>query len=298
MISILIPIYNQSIVDLVQEFVAQCGKTKCQFEIICLDDVSQPKFHDINRAVQHIMGVNYVELTDHCGRSKIRNKLASLARFEHLLFIDSDSKINSKRYIKKFLQAIEENPQAVISGGRSYAKKEPKRDAYKLHWRYGTKRESPKASIRNKRATELFHSNNFVVPRTVTSKHKFDESITTYGYEDIYWAHQVSTDYPIMHIDNPIKHAGLKPVDVFLAETKEALVNLGQLYQKDETVDTRLLRVYKRLIKWGLLKPCHSVLNRRMPRIEHNLKGENPKLFLYDMYKLHYFANHMRNNIK
>ena len=121
MISILIPIYNQSIVDLVQEFVAQCGKAKCQFEIICLDDVSQPKFHDINRAVQHIMGVNYVELTDHCGRSKIRNKLASLARFEHLLFIDSDSKINSKRYIKKFLQAIEGPPEIIALGFSSMA---------------------------------------------------------------------------------------------------------------------------------------------------------------------------------
>ncbi len=298
MISILIPIYNQSIVELVQEFVTQCGKAKCQFEIICLDDVSQPEYHDINCAVQHIMGVNYVELTDHCGRSKIRNKLASLARFEHLLFIDSDSKINSKRYIKKYIKAIKENPKAIISGGRSYTKKEPRRVPYKLHWRYGTTRESPKANKRNKRAVELFHANNFVVPRALTSQYKFDESITTYGYEDIYWAHQVSADHPIIHIDNPIKHAGLKSVDNFLEGTKEALDNLSQLYQKDETVDTRLIRVYKRLKKWGILGLFIKILDQRIAHIERNLIGDNPNLLLYDLFRLHYFANRNHNDIK
>ena len=298
MISILIPIYNQSVVNLVQEFVSQCGKAKCRFEIICLDDVSQPQYHKINRAIQHLMGVNYVELTDHCGRAKIRNKLASLARFEHLLFIDSDSKIISKRYIKKYIAAIVDQPRAVISGGRTYPKKEPKRSIYKLHWRYGSNRESPKASRRNKRATELFHSNNFVVPRAVTTQYRFDESINTYGYEDVYWAHQVSAEHPIVHIDNPIKHGGLKSVEVYLEETKDALVNLCQLYQKDETINTRSLRTYRGLKKWGLLRPFVTVLNRRMERIVDNLKSNNPQLFQFDLFKLYYFAKCVSNSTK
>ena len=298
MISILIPIYNQSIVDLVQEIVSQCGKAKCQFEIICLDDVSKPKYHEINRAIEQVMGVNYVELTDHCGRSKIRNKLASLARFEHLLFIDSDSKITSKRYIKKYLAAIEEHPTAVISGGRNYAKKEPKRDAYKLHWRYGTLRESPKARLRNKRATELFHSNNFVAPRAAVMQYKFDESIETYGYEDIHWAYQVSNKYPIIHIDNPIKHGGLKTADIFIEETKEALSNLSRLYLQGEVIDTKLIRAYVRLKTWGLLSPVTNLLNRRTERILNNLKSGNPKLFQLDLFKLQYFAKSISESTK
>lgn len=244
------------------------------------------------------MGVNYVELTDHCGRSKIRNKLASLARFNHLLFIDSDSKIISKRYIKKYMTAIANHPGVIISGGRTYPKKEPKRAAYKLHWRYGSTRESPKASQRNKRATELFHSNNFVVPRAVSTQYRFDESIENYGYEDIYWAHQVSKKHSIVHIDNPIKHGGLKSAEVFLEETKDALANLCQLYQKDDKINTRLLRTYQGLRKLRLLRLFVKVLDRRMERIVYNLKGNNPKLLNLDLFKLHYFAKYISRSTK
>ncbi len=290
MISVLIPIYNTSVVQLVQELVTQCSKAKISFEIICLDDLSSSKYHEINRAISPLIGVNYVELTDKCGRSKIRNKLAALARFDHVLYLDSDSKIISKRFIKKYLSAIKTNPQSILVGGRSYNKKEPNNPIYKLHWLYGSKRESPSASIRNKRSIELFHSNNFIAPRDLIGATPFNQSINGYGYEDIQWAHQACKTHSITHIDNPIKHTGLKKIDLFLEEIETSISNLVKLYKQDPTINTRLIRTYQLLSNLGLSQLFIKLLNRLKGQIISRLNGPNPKLIYLDLLKLHYFA--------
>ena len=290
MISILIPIYNNSVVQLVQELVTQCFNAKIAFEIICLDDLSSPKYHEINRAISPLIGVNYVELTDKYGRSKIRNKLAALARFDHLLFLDSDSKVISKRYIKKYLNAIQTHPNEILVGGRSYAKKEPKNPAYRLHWLYGSKRESPPAKLRNKRSAELFHSNNFLTPREILETIPFDESIKGYGYEDIQWAHKVEKSHNILHLDNPIKHAGLKKCNLFLKEIEESISNLVLLYKENPHIQTKLIRSYELLFKLGISTLFIKLLNYLKGQIISRLNSPNPKLIYLDLIKLHYFA--------
>ena len=298
MISILIPIYNEYVVRLVEDLLKQCRITKIPFEIICLDDCSEQKYKSKNRALNHLFGVNYVELKDKHGRSKIRNRLASLARYDHLLYIDSDSKIISKQYIKKYVKAIKENPKSIIYGGRSYPKKAPKNKSLRLHWKYGLIRESPPAAKRNKRKTELLHSNNLITPRTVIEKFPFNKSLYSYGYEDIYWAFDIGSHHEIIHIDNPIKHSGLKKTELFLKDTTDSIINLVKLYRAAPLLNTRLIRAYKVLLNLKIDKAYIRLLNPLEDQIIKRLNRPNPKLIYLDLFKLHYFAKeHLADRI-
>jgi len=92
MLSILIPIYNEDITKLVKDLAYQCNRQKIDFEIICFDDASKQRYKDKNEVLRSVFRVNYVELSENLGRAKIRNWLAKSARFEHLMFLDGDSK--------------------------------------------------------------------------------------------------------------------------------------------------------------------------------------------------------------
>ena len=149
MLSILIPIYNVSVVKLVNELIFQCNKNKITFEIICLDDGSTDRTKENNHSINHLFGVNYVELSQNVGRSKIRNQLGKLARYPYLLFIDADSKIPSRSYIKTYLNYLKEENWDLLYGGTEYSKKKPSKSK-ELHWKYGMTRECPSLKIRNK----------------------------------------------------------------------------------------------------------------------------------------------------
>jgi len=145
MLSILIPIYNIDCTKLVNELHKQCIKSNVIFEILCFDDCSKPEFREKNQVLSFLFGVSYVELRENQGRAKIRNLLAGNASNKFLLFIDADSKIPNKSYIRKYLAEL--MPGEVIYGGRSYQKNKPGAKKV-LHWFYGSNRESLPAKKR------------------------------------------------------------------------------------------------------------------------------------------------------
>ena len=90
MISVLIPVHNYLITTLVQSLHKQLTVEKIAFEIICLDDAStDKKFTKINKKIRELEGVKYNLLKTNIGRSAIRNKLAKIAQYEWLLFLDA-----------------------------------------------------------------------------------------------------------------------------------------------------------------------------------------------------------------
>ena len=103
MLSILIPVFNNKVVKLVKELHDQCVRAKIKFEILVFDDGSREKIKQENKALNGIFGVNYLELSENIGRSRIRNKLAKTAGFPYLLYLDADSKINSRKFIKNYI---------------------------------------------------------------------------------------------------------------------------------------------------------------------------------------------------
>lgn len=300
MLSILIPIYNHNVVKLVEELKAQCLKSNIAFEILCLDDGSTLKHKEKNRIINGLLGVNYVELSENFGRAQVRNKLIKLARYDFALFIDADSKIPSKKYIKNYLKAINDHPDIdIINGGRLYTKTKPKTASKLLHWTYGLKRESSTLDKRNKRPIELFHSNNFGVRLKSVRHISFDVDLKQYGYEDLLWASKAaSAGLKILHIDNPVVHGQLKKSQEFINDCISSMNNLSHLYLTNKIETTRLIRAHQLLQRIGLLRPLLKLLKNQKDRIYKRLKSHNPKLIYLDLLKLHYFDKALRHATK
>lgn len=295
MLSILIPIYNIDCSKLVSGLHEQCTKAKINFEILCYDDKSRKNYRDKNKHLSHLFGISYVELNENLGRAKIRNKLAKYSNYEYLLFIDADSKLPNKSYIKNYLDELRND--RILYGGRQYTKRKPTAKKKIFHWTYGSQREAKKAKKRNKAPYLHFMSNNFIVPRQIFQKVTFDPDHEGYGYEDTLWATRVKElGYLIWHIDNPLIHSGIEAVDKFLEKSKNALDNLIDLYLSNKILDTKLIRFYKKLLKYNLEGRALKFINGRMNKIEKNLFSEHPKMRNFDLWKLHYFISHIKKS--
>ena len=288
MLSILIPVYNFKVVKLVTTLKKQCEKSKCSFEILVFDDQSKQEFKNNNNVLRGYFGVNYTELSKNLGRAKIRNWLAKSASYENLLFLDCDSKIANKEFIANYLNQIQNYD--LISGGRGYSKSMPRAYTKKLHWLYGSKKESKPAAFRNKYPIRYFHSNNFLVKRSIILKVPFEEDVTGYGYEDLLLAQTIQKNgFRIKHIDNPTEHLGLEKNKVFLDKTRHAIDNLLALKYSGQSIETNIEKFANKLYDLGFHEDFLKFYKKREKSIEKNLFSKHPKLQNLDFYKLNYY---------
>ena len=88
MLSILIPIFNKDVRPLVYSLAKQCIKANINYQILCFDDKSEDKWKEKNSELASKININYTELSENLGRSRIRNWLGKAAYFEYLLFLD------------------------------------------------------------------------------------------------------------------------------------------------------------------------------------------------------------------
>lgn len=289
MISILIPIYNFNVTALVQKLVDQCSKAKIHFEIICFDDGSSPKFKALNQPILNLMGVNYVELSENYGRSKIRNKLAKVAQYDYLLFLDCDSKIKYANFIKNYIKEIKREAD-VTYGGRYYKKGKPRAKSKVLHWKYGSIREALSINKRLKKPYLCFLSNNFLIHRELFLQILFDESIQGYGYEDLVFARVLEyNEIEVRHIHNPTEHIDLIKTDHFLAKAETATENLKNLIKQGKIKETKLSKTAVRLENFRLKKLFLKWFKNNTDKIMSNLRSDNPNLRYLDAYKLFLF---------
>src|SRR6476659_9659441 len=124
MISILIPVYNLNVIDLVHSLEKQLSLIKERGEIIVLDDASLSDYKQQNQSIAELPHVTYQYLPENVGRLKIREKLAALATYDWLLFIDGDSQIIKDDFLSTYITAIQHNTH-VVTGGRIYQSKAP-----------------------------------------------------------------------------------------------------------------------------------------------------------------------------
>tara|TARA_B110000459_G_scaffold42147_1_gene46098 strand:- start:6159 stop:7043 length:885 start_codon:yes stop_codon:yes gene_type:complete len=294
MLSILIPIYNEDITALVKDLSYQCNRQKITYEIICFDDKSRQLYKDKNEVLRSAFRINYVELSENLGRAKIRNWLAKSASFDHFLFLDGDSKLINKSFIKNYVEHLPTNK--IIVGGRIYKPKQPKNIKKILHWKYGTLRESLPAQKRQKAGFIHFHSNNFIIPAEIFNKHKFDTEINGYGYEDLVFAQELEiAGYKITHIDNPTRHNKIENVEAFLSKTTEGINNLHQLYTTGRLKTTRLIKTYEMLKKYKLLGITSKHLRKKYPSYESNLRSAEPSIRQFNLWKLYQLIQLMKN---
>ena len=288
MISILIPVYNVSVHSLVQELSKQLKFTGVEGEIIVFDDFSHESFKQHNNSIKSLEKVFYKELDKNYGRSAIRKLLAETARYEWLLFIDSDSSIINKNFLTNYIQAFN-NEIDVYVGGRVYAAMQPAACNKRLHWKYGTERESLRGN------TNTLHTNNFSIRRDIFQQLKFPEQLTGYGHEDTWMEIELERNQKkIQFIDNPVLHDGLEDTPVYLEKTKNALQNLLALTKvfDEKTVRDKvnLFNLYFWQRELGLNKFISPILEKRITKIETNLRSCNPSIFNFDLYRLYYLT--------
>ena len=297
MISILIPVYNYDIRTLVHDLYQQAEKLNVDYEIIVADDKSESKFRKINKIITGLKNVKYIELDQNIGRSKIRNKLADISSFDFLLFMDCDSKIIKSDFLKKYIEFCL-TKDVVVYGGRIYDVK-PSDDQLYLHWVFGKEREEIPTEIRSIQPNACFMTNNFLINKALFNKIRFNEFIRRYGHEDTLFGYELKVNnVKIIHIDNPLIHTGLEKCDDFIRKTQAGLNNLKIIvsqngYLKELINDITVLKYYNILKIFRLRYVFSLIFNGLKPVILKNLCSRNPKLYLFDFFKLGFLTSLM-----
>lgn len=290
-LSICIPIYNTDIRPLATELHRQIQEYSSEVELLFLDDASDVFFKEINRSVGRFS--DYQELPTNVGRSKIRNAFLPFVKGTYLLFIDGDSEITSSDFIKNYVECLKSSEKDVVIGASIYAEIKPCRKQL-LRWKYSRTRESKSFEDRVKHPELGFKSNNFIISKTLFSKHPFDESLTTYGHEDTLFGYFLRKGkVTIEHLDNPVLNSNLDENEVFLEKTKEALQNLMSIASRlnDPTFNAEhhLLSLAMRIEKNAMTRGLLLVTDRLLLT---SLKGFLSKgyfaLWMFDLYRLIY----------
>ncbi|QHL86118.1 glycosyltransferase [Nibribacter ruber] len=283
-LSILIPVHNRDVQDLVQSLVRQVATLSIPVEIRVYDDGSQLVFKSFNQSISSSESIIYKKLPVNVGRSQIRYLLAQEARYSTLLFLDNDVLPVHADFLATYLSA---HSGTVTVGGIAYHDK-PSNPELELRWIYGKEREQAKAAQRQKNPYDRVFLSNLLVERHLFLEHFKEDVVMAYGHEDTLFAdllqqHQVK----VVHIDNPVYHLGLDTAENFMCKTELALKNL-LLLRKSGWVhkEGKLLKMHDWLGKLGvlsLLRPLHPWVLRRL---KNRLISPNPSLRVFDLYRL------------
>lgn len=290
MLSVLIPVFHWDPTHLVRDLQQQLDQSGLAYEIIVSDDTPSAVKPEYQADLESRPEITCTFRETSLGRSANRNRLAGMARYPYLLFIDGDAGIAHPDFISRYLSHLD--PGKLLAGGTLYPDCIPDDPAMHLRWKFGKAREQKTARVRQKNPWRSFSTFNFVVPAEVFKKIRFNEEITGYGHEDTFFGFQLRNEgVPVVHLDNGLCHLGIEPADRFLMKVRESVQNLYELQKTgalppDLIQDIHLLKKYRTIRLTGtkgLIRLLFRVFNDRM---EKRLNQPNPPLLLLDLYKL------------
>lgn len=288
MLSILIPTYNYSVVELVTKVHQQAIDANIDFEIIVFDDFSTKKdIVNINNSINENEFCTYIINNKNIGRTAARNLLATKAKFDLLLFLDADVLPKYDDFISRF-ELTEYQNCKVIYGGVCYYNESPKPD-HLLRWKYGLERETKNVEDRLKEPYFVISQNLLIDKKTFIKNNSLD--LNTYGLDILFSGNLLKNNIQVKHIDNPVYHLGLENNVVFLNKSLEA-VKTTYLLEKNNQIDNDLRplqKIYLFLNKWKINGVFSVFFKTFKNQIKSNLLSKNPSMFLFDMYRLQYF---------
>ena len=294
MLSILLPVYNCSCVALVTELQRQCVECGTEFEIIVADDGSSvASYIEHNLRIERLDGVRYITRKQNVGRSAIRNFLISQAQGEWFLFIDGDLTLDNSHFIRRYLQA---KSNVVVGGIRIGG--DPNRWKNNLRYHYEKAYEQKNTpQDRQCHATKHFRTTNFLAHKDIMMEHSFDENFVQYGYEDVLFGKSLAMDHiAITHIDNPITLDFFESNSEFLDKTEQSLRTL-YTFRNQLKGYSQLLETAEKIKKLYLQKLVDAAYFLVGQRIKKHLQGNNPSIFLFNVYKLMYYIHHEKNTL-
>ncbi|MBQ7181880.1 MAG: glycosyltransferase family 2 protein [Bacteroidaceae bacterium] len=288
-LSILIPAYNQSCLQLVRSLQQQCLAAGASYEIIVADDASTDEAaRRENAAAGELEGCRAIMQPQNRGRAATRNLLVSQAGGDYLLFIDSDALLTRPDFIATYLAALP--TRAVICGGIVHADELPGADV-SLRWRYEKACEPLfTARRRSLRPYQCLRTFNIMLPRAVALAHPFDERLRHYGYEDTLMGRELEqAGIEVRHIDNPMLNHDLEDNATFLEKTRESMRTLLSTETEMQGYSS-LLRAHRRLSRLRLTRPLAALYRLGHRWAERNLLGPRPSVRLLQLYKLCYYC--------
>ena len=282
---------------LVSSLASLLTKEKIVSEIILFDDASEPEYVNSNQILAEGDFIFHYRNSTNAGRMKTRKILAEKARYNYLLFLDCDVKIIRPDFISKYYEQIKENA-GVCCGGIVYDEEEPADVKFKLHWKYGRKRESK--HLEDKQG---FLSGNFLISKNLFLNFNTELELPQYGHEDTLWGIELFKKWiPVKIMDNPVLHEGLEETSTYIKKSLMAVENLLLL---ERVIDKDLLARNVKLYNWyiKLDKYLLSGLIEKTERVFHsailkNLSSYNPSLRFFDWMRLAHLVRLQKNVIK
>lgn len=293
MISILIPVFGESVDAQLANLASEIKGLDYPVEVIVCDDASpkplHPSFSDYKG-----MEFRFIQLKENLGRSRIRNYIGKEAKYEQLIFIDADCQPIHSKFITTYQLKFES--EVVLVGGQLFAEEEPSRVDQKLRWYYGTKVEARPLIDRQKAPYKSFMANNFSISKSMLLKYPFDENHTGYGHEDTLFGFQLrNNNIQVEHIKNPIRHLGNETNKQFLDKTVEGVHNLVRLYREGKIDNhVRLIKTYESLRLTGFVGLTRSIMKKRRERYYQELIKGTGKLRKFSLFKMSEFMIEMR----
>lgn len=286
-LSILIPTYNCSCYTLVKQLQKQCEDQEgLHYEIVVADDGSTDTASiEANHGIGGLDNCRFERRSQNTGRAAIRNFLAQRARYDWLLFVDSDMVVGRADFIESYREA----PGEVVYGGYE-VRGDDKKLKGNLRFAYEKRAEAAhKAAQRQLHPYADFHTSNFLIARNTMLAHPLDERFRHYGYEDVLFGkHLRKAGVAISHIDNPLLFASFESNAAFVAKTEEGLRTLHE-FQADLQGYSRLLdETGKIRVLWPAIRLFHKLTGGRQRR---QLTGNAPSLWVFRCYKLGYFLS-------
>lgn len=260
-----------------------------KYEILVADDGSTDKATiEGNRIINTLPHCRYIEREKNVGRAAIRNFLAQEAHYPWLLFIDSDLHVDNPLFIQNYSQAEGD----VVVGGLKIGGNSSQW-GHNLRYKYEKACEEEHDYLhRMKSGDKEFRTTNFVIAKSVLKECPFDENFKHYGYEDVLLGKSITDKgYHIVHIDNPILLDDYETNYQFINKTEEACRTLYE-FRKE-------LRGYSKLIHYAelakRLKIAYPFIRILYPELSLQIKarllGNNPSVFLFNIYKLLYYMH-------
>lgn len=290
MLSVLIPVFQVDVTALTKALTEQLDAVGQPYELLISDVSPEPVWTEADEAGTHSHAVRYFHHKRQLSRAENRNFLGDQARFPLLLFMDADARICSPDFIRRYLDAADN--QTVVCGGTAYQSERPRRKAEVLRWQYGRKREVRPARLRQESPYAHFSSFSFMIPREVFRSVRFHTAFTSYGHEDTFLGFELmQRGVAVKHIHNPLIHDGLEDADRFLEKVRQSSESLYRLSLSPELPPNflsqiRLWSAWQRIQRWHLTRLVKAGSRLFYPVMMRNLRSGRPSVRLLDLYKL------------
>lgn len=265
-LSVLIPFLRDDPADLLARLGSEATALEGAVEIVALDDGTADPTLTARLQAQAsaaALPMRLVTLAANEGRSRGRNRLASAARGDWLLFLDSDMRPDRPDFLRAWADLVERERPAVAFGGFSLLQA-PDEPRFAVHRAMAARSECLPRDTRAEQPEKYVYTSNLLVRRDVFEAEAFDPGFSGWGWEDVEWAMRVSRRFRVIHVDIPATHMGLDTVESLAGKYEQSAANFARVLARHPDI----VSAYPSYRAARMLKRVPA-----MPRLRALLKG-------------------------